>query len=216
METIKINFVPSFDISVTENELFEYYKEKNITTYPKKKNGMPIMKRNFNKKHIQLVHNKKSMLVEEQYEEYIKNGLEKKGKEIMQMKMDECKTCVICTNDMKSVSLLECGHTMCINCTISHFRVNNVCPFCRANVCERPTNRVMMENATLDALVTENLQSTHESRFSLSMNDYIRNRLIYYKTDGSGLNLRDITRSIVHEIKLSMFDLGASINVWYA
>ena len=213
MDTIK--FVPTFDISITENDLFEYYKEINITNYPKKANGYPLMKRNFNKKHIQMLHNKKAIFIEEQYEEYIKDTLKQKHKDVLQMKMEECKTCVICSDDMKSISMLECGHIMCIKCTISHFKVNNVCPFCRANVCEKPTTRLIMENETLSALVHENLISTEENRFNLTMNEYIRNRLVSYKI-GTGINLKEYTRDLVKEIHHSMIDLGASINIWYA
>jgi hypothetical protein len=214
METIDIKFVPSFEVSVTEKDLFEYYKENNITNYPKKANGMPIMKRKFNATHIQSLHNKKAMMIEEQYEEYIKNGLKKKHTEILKMKMDECKTCVICSDEMKSISMLECGHTMCVKCTISHFRVNHTCPFCRAIVSEKPRERHIMQNHTLDALVDNNLESIEEARYNLTMLHYIRNRLTTYKA-GVGLNVNEFARNIVREIRLSMIDLGGSINAWY-
>ena len=215
METIR--FVPMFDISLTENDLIEYYKENNITDYPKKVNGQPCMTRKFNKTHTQILYTKRVLILQEKYAKYISESIKEKRSEALKLKMDEYKgvTCVICSEDLTSASILECGHIMCVKCTISHFRVNNVCPFCRASVCEKPVVRLVMQNQTTIALVDENLASLEPDRFNLTMVEYIRNRLAYYKT-GGGIELDGLTHSIVREIHSSMVDLSASINTWYA
>jgi hypothetical protein len=210
-----IEVAPICDISITEKDLFNYYTENNIKNYPKKINGMPKMKSKFNKTQAQILYNKKALLIDEQYEQAIKDTTKEKHSEVLKKKMEECKMCVICGDDMKSISMLECGHTMCVKCTISHFRVNNVCPFCRAPVCDKPSVRLVMQNQTTMALIEQNLASLEADRFNLTMTEYIRNRLAYYKT-GGGIELDGLTHSIVREIHSSMVDLSASINTWYA
>ena len=45
----------------------------------------------------------------------------------------ECKLCYVepCT------TILKCGHEMCAECCIKHFRKTINCPFCRAVICEK-------------------------------------------------------------------------------
>ena len=40
--------------------------------------------------------------------------------------------CLICTDKIKGKVTLECGHSCCATCFAKHSRVNNKCPFCRA------------------------------------------------------------------------------------
>tara|TARA_Y100000389_G_scaffold205036_1_gene262263 strand:+ start:3892 stop:4467 length:576 start_codon:yes stop_codon:yes gene_type:complete len=40
--------------------------------------------------------------------------------------------CLICTDKIKGKVTLECGHSCCVTCFAKHSRVNNKCPFCRA------------------------------------------------------------------------------------
>jgi hypothetical protein len=213
MATIDVS--PICDISITEKDLFKYYTENNIKNYPKKLNGMPKMKSKFNKTHALILYNKKALIIDDQYEQAIKDATKEKHSEVLKKKMEECKICVICSDDIKSVSMLECGHTMCVKCTISHFRVNNVCPFCRASVCDAPSVRLVMQNQTTIALIEQNLASLEADRFGLTMTEYIRNRLVHYKS-GAKINLDGYTANIVKEIHASMVDLSTSINTWYA
>ena len=48
-------------------------------------------------------------------------------------KTDECKLCY----DNQCSAKLKCGHEMCAECCIKHFRKTVNCPFCRAIVCEK-------------------------------------------------------------------------------
>jgi hypothetical protein len=46
---------------------------------------------------------------------------------------DECKLCYLEACSAK----LKCGHEMCAECCIKHFRKTVKCPFCRAVICEK-------------------------------------------------------------------------------
>ena len=215
METIK--FIPTFEISLTENDLLEYYKANNITDFPKKVNGGPCMSRKFNKEHTQILYTQKALELQTKYAEYIKTNVSEKREEALKLKMESYKgeSCSICSDALTSASILECGHIMCMTCAISHFRLKNDCPFCRAVVCEKPVERHVMPNQTTLALIENTLSIVDESRYNLTMMEYIRNRLSYFK-QGPNVNLDLITQSIIREIHLSMGDLSHAINTWYA
>ena len=42
------------------------------------------------------------------------------------------KECLICADKMKGQVIMECGHMCCTTCFAKHSRINNTCPFCRA------------------------------------------------------------------------------------
>jgi len=215
METIK--FVPMFDISLTEDDLLEYYKANNITDFPKKMNGSPCMSRKFNKKHSQILYTQKAIELQEKYAEYIKTSVSEKREEALKLKMESYKgeSCSICSDALTSASILECGHIMCMTCAISHFRLKHDCPFCRAVVCEKPVERHVMPNQTTLALIDNTLSLVEQSRYNLTMPEFIRNRLVYYK-QAPNINLELFTGSIMREIQFSMGDLSHAINTWYA
>ena len=215
METIK--FVPTFDISLTEDDLLEYYKENNITDYPKKINGRPCMARKFNKEHTQILYTKKALEFQEKYAEHIETTANQKRADALKLKLDSYKgdTCSICSDALTTVAILECGHMMCMTCAISHFRLKHDCPFCRAVVCEKPAEKLVMQNQTALALIDNTLSLIQPSRYNLTMHEFIRNRLVYYK-QGPNLNLDMYADSIIREITLSMGDLGYAINNWYS
>ena len=56
------------------------------------------------------------------------NMIYKQNRDTYNKMRDEC---VICSEKMKGVAELECGHKMCVQCCIIHFRKNDRCPFCR-------------------------------------------------------------------------------------
>jgi hypothetical protein len=214
METIK--FVPTFEISLTEDDLIAYYKANNITDYPKKINGSPCMSRKFNKEHTQILYTQKALEMQTKYSEYIKTTVAEKKEEALKLKMESYKgdTCSICSDPFTSAAILECGHMMCMTCAISHFRLKNDCPFCRAVVCEKPVERHVMPNQTALALVENTLSLVEQSRYNLTMPEYIRNRLVNYRQDRN-VNLELYTETIIREITLSMGDLSHAINTWY-
>ena len=215
METIK--FVPTFEISLTEDDLIAYYKTNNITDYPKKMNGSPCMSRKFNKEHTQILYTQKALELQAKYADYIKTTIAEKREEALKLKMDSYKgeSCSICSDPLTSASILGCGHIMCMTCAISHFRLKNDCPFCRAVVCEKPVERHVMPNQTTLALIEHTISLVQESRYNLTMPEYIKNRLVYYK-QGPNINVELYAESIIREITLSMGDLSHAINMWYA
>ena len=215
METIK--FVPTFELSLTEDDLLAYYKANNITDFPKKINGGPCMSRKFNKEHTQKLYTQKALELQAKYADYIKTTIAEKREEALKLKMESYKgeTCSICSDPLTSASILECGHIMCMTCAISHFRLKHDCPFCRAVVCEKPVERHVMPNQTTIALIDNALTTVEQSRHNLTMPEFIRDRLAHYK-QGPNINLELFTESIVREIQLSMVDLSHAISIWYA
>ena len=215
METI--NFIPTFDFSLTEDDLINYYKENNITDYPKKVNGGPCMSRKFNKEHVQILYSKKNEELQKKYAEYIKKTISEKKEQALKLKMESYKgeTCSICSDAFTSASILECGHMMCMTCAISHFRLKHDCPFCRAVVCEKPVERHVMPNQTTIALIENSLSLVEESRYNLTMPEYIRNRLVYFK-QSPNINIDLYTEGIIRELQFMMGDLSHAINMWYA
>jgi hypothetical protein len=215
METIK--FVPTFEISLTEDDLVSYYKANNITDYPKRVNGGPCMSRKFNKQHTQILYTQKALELQEKYAEYIKTNVAEKREQALKLKIDSYKgeSCSICSDPLTSASILECGHIMCMTCAISHFRLKHDCPFCRAVVCDKPVERHVMPNQTTLALIDNTLSLVEQSRYNLTMPEYIRNRLVYFK-QSHNINLDLYTESIIRELQLIMGDLSHAINTWYA
>ena len=215
METIK--FVPTFEISLTEDDLVSYYKANNITDYPKRVNGGPCMSRKFNKQHTQILYTQKALELQEKYAEYIKTNVAEKREQALKLKIDSYKgeSCSICSDPLTSASILECGHIMCMTCAISHFRLKHDCPFCRAVVCDKPVERHVIPNQTTLALIDNTLSLVEQSRYNLTMPEYIRNRLVYFK-QSHNINLDLYTESIIRELQLIMGDLSHAINTWYA
>ena len=175
------------------------------------------MARKFNKEHTQILFMKKSLEFQQKYAEHIETTANQKRADALKLKMDSYKgeTCSICSDALTTAAILGCGHMMCMTCAISHFRLKHDCPFCRAVVCEKPAEKLVMQNQTALALIDNTLSLIQPSRYNLTMPEFIRNRLVYYK-QGPNLNLDMYADSIIREINLSMGDLSYAINNWYS
>jgi hypothetical protein len=51
-------------------------------------------------------------------------------------KIYELKECKLCFHAIISTTI-KCGHTMCSECCIKHFRKSDNCPFCRVVICKK-------------------------------------------------------------------------------
>lgn len=112
------------------------------------------------------------------------------------------KECVICMEKMKGRTVLNCGHKFCIKCTISHFRLKNNCPLCRAVVYDNEIKSVKEINDITD----EVLNGEYISRNNLSMYDYMVERI------HMSPNVECVAYEILNEIKLSCLDVGMLVN----
>uniref|UniRef100_A0A6C0EZ21 RING-type domain-containing protein n=1 Tax=viral metagenome TaxID=1070528 RepID=A0A6C0EZ21_9ZZZZ len=114
-------------------------------------------------------------------------------------KEDECP---ICLETMKGKTTLECNHTFCIKCTISHFRLKNNCPLCRAIVYEKKAKGVKEINKITDNV----LNGKYRSRNNLNLYDYIVERI------HMSPNVECVAYEILNEVKLSCLDVGMKVN----
>jgi len=106
----------------------------------------------------------------------------------------ECKLCYV---DPCSATL-KCGHEMCTECCIKHFRKTVNCPFCRAVICEKEDRTDEYKQIISDEL---------HDKYNLLDYDPITEMTMYQFLKFKGLNRKD-SREIIDGIKdrcLEMF-----------
>lgn len=157
------------------NEMIAHYEKLGID-YAKTKSGNPNMNNKQNKDTQKLLKSKETNINE----------------------------CIICTNIMKGVAQLECGHSFCIKCTIQHFRTKDNCPLCRRFVCETPNKKSVDE---INVIVEDIFNTEYDTRNNLNMHDYIVEQLQKINSH----NVHFIAYDIMNEIKLSCLDIGVSL-----
>lgn len=151
------------EYEVSRVELMNYLRENNITTYTKTKNNYPDMRCQKNKlyrarliKEKLLEKNKKenmSTFTSEKEVNYRSEILDLTEEDIKMFKSIQ-ESCVICGETMKTNHMtLKCSHAFCTDCAISHFRVNNNCPLCRTEICEKPKKISPMSSQLCDGMI---------------------------------------------------------------
>ncbi|MBI90035.1 MAG: hypothetical protein CMG60_08110 [Candidatus Marinimicrobia bacterium] len=166
---------------VTANELLEYYKQNNITTFVKRSNGTPDMRNKQNRdtsdKLFEIRRNKVSKQIMENNKKqnnhnisttlepnYRKDITELSDEEIDELQKLES-SCIICGEKMNnSCCRLPCDHSFCVNCIVHHSRVNNNCPLCRKEFCDKPKN-IDIEKISIE-LVNEYLDYERTYHFA--------------------------------------------------
>ena len=213
-----ITFKPVVNIKINKFDLLAYYKSNGIVDFPKLKNGEPHMKMSYNQKQLDLLTKtkKEEMLIK--FELYLQDLFNKKQIVMIKQKKVEIKEgsedCPICFEPLTSISILKCGHTFCVSCTIIHFRQCDSCPLCRSQICVKPVKRSVMSTQTSDNLITR-LLAIKESRrmMNLNMEEYIEHRLNDFKRNTIDSTL--LSLEFCNELETIMRDLAASINGWY-
>jgi len=164
-------------------ELVAHYEKLGID-YVKTKSGNPNMSNKQNKETQKLLRSKKESNIN---------------------KINE-NECIICTNIMKGIAQLECGHSFCIKCTIQHFRTKDNCPLCRTFICEVeiPNKKSIDE---INVVIEDILSTEYDTRNNLNMHDYIVEQLQKVNSH----NVHFIAYDIMNEINLSCLDIGVSI-----
>jgi len=99
---------------------------------------------------------------------------------------DECK---LCYNNEYS-TILKCGHEMCAECCIKHFRKTINCPFCRTVICEKEDRKREYKKLIADELHCIYTHGNYENK-EMSMRGLLRFK---------GLN-NDDTEEIIDAIK---------------
>jgi hypothetical protein len=82
---------------------------------------------------------------------------------------EECK---LCFHEIVSTTL-KCGHTMCSECCIKHFRKSEKCPFCRTMICEKEDRTEEYEHIITSDLNTKYLYFDYNNK-SMSMYDFLK------------------------------------------
>uniref|UniRef100_A0A6C0JJ12 RING-type domain-containing protein n=1 Tax=viral metagenome TaxID=1070528 RepID=A0A6C0JJ12_9ZZZZ len=203
METV--TFKPIVEIKLNKTDLLAYYNSIENVLFPKTKKGDPDMTHSYNKTQMASLKKRKKEEVLEKYNRQLGNN---KTKKIIAKD-----NCPVCYDPLTSMSVLKCGHTFCVSCTISHFRENDSCPLCRVKICEKPVKRKVMPSQIFRELITDVLDEEEEERMDLSMVDYIEHRLNDFKTNSRDSKL--LALEICNEVELSMVCLAEHINEWY-
>jgi hypothetical protein len=193
-----VTFKPVVEITLNKKDLLKYYNSAGIVDFPKTKKGEPDMKTAYNKGQMTLLKKRKKEEV-----------LEKTKK------IDAEENCPVCYDPLTAMSVLKCGHTFCVPCTISHFRLGDSCPLCRVKICEKPVKRTTMPSQMSHELITQLLNKREEERLNLAMFNYIERRLKDYKRNTPGLDSTVLSLEFCNEINVTMMDLAESINTWY-
>jgi hypothetical protein len=200
-----VTFKPVVEIKLTKKDLLVYYKSNGIVDFPKLKNGEPHMSMAFNKSQMALLKKRKKEEVLEKYNKQIEQNKTKK--------VDSTDSCPVCYDPLTAMSVLKCGHTFCVSCTISHFRQGDSCPLCRVKICEKPVKRTMMPAQMSHEIITQLLAREERERMNLNMENYIQHRLRDYKRNSIDSTI--LTLELCNEINITMMDLAESINTWY-
>ena len=128
------------------------------------------------------------------------NQIEDEHSSKRQKTIHECKLCYVepCTTTLK------CGHEMCAECCIKHFRKTINCPFCRAIICEKEDRTDEYKQ-----IISEELHN----KYGLPEND-IQYMSMYRFLKFKGIN-KSISREIIDTIKdrcLEMFKVSEEYN----
>jgi hypothetical protein len=129
------------------------------------------------------------------------NQIEDEYRSKRQKTTHECKLCYV---DPCSATL-KCGHEMCTECCIKHFRKTVNCPFCRAVICEKEDRTDEYKQIISDELHCQYKHLEDEYTNLGRHND--ANFTMYEFLKFKGLNKKD-AQSIIDSIKdrcLEMF-----------
>ena len=202
-----ITFKPVIEFKLTKKDLLAYYNSNGIVDFPKSKKGDPVMTMAYNKTQMALLKKNKKEEILEKYNRQI--GQNKTNK------VDAKDNCPVCYDPLTAMSVLKCGHTFCVSCTISHFREGDSCPLCRVKICDKPVKKSVMPPQMSHEIIVQLLNKTETERLNLSMAKYIERRLNDFKRDQRILDSTVLSLEFCNEINITMMDLAESINGWY-
>lgn len=120
------------------------------------------------------------------------NQIEHDNRSKRQKTIDECKLCY----DNQCSTILKCGHEMCAECCIKHFRKTINCPFCRAIICEKEDRKRDYKKIIADELHCIYTHGNYENK-DMSMRGLLRFK---------GLN-DDDTEEIIDAIKVRCLEI---------
>ena len=141
--------------------------------------------------------------------------------------------CAVCYEDMSdNYAKLKCGHSFCISCFVSHTRVNNNCPLCRDEFCEKPKNKKVMCELVMGYFIDNIMLYVNDEIIFNQFKRMIMNPDSYYEKEYevnivNGVNVRKLKRSKGLERVVRIKNLYSqamksvvtrtmtSVNVWY-
>ena len=88
--------------------------------------------------------------------------------EMKELEMNECQICY-----EKNKIELECGHRLCLDCCIKHFRRNESCPYCRKMMYPNEDRTKEFEHAIYDEMECE---YTYDEEKPMSMYTYLKSK----------------------------------------
>ena len=95
-------------------------------------------------------------------------NMQMKELEMKELEMNECQICY-----EKNKIELECGHRLCLDCCIKHFRRNESCPYCRKMMYPNEDRTKEFEHAIYDEMECE---YTYDEEKPMSMYTYLKSK----------------------------------------
>jgi hypothetical protein len=171
----------------------------------------------YNRTQLALLKKLKKQEVLTRYEIYIQQQIDQKKAQICNTKKEEAtiEKCPVCYDPLTTMSVLKCGHTFCVPCTIGHFREGDSCPLCRVQICEKPVKRVIMQPQMSNEIINQLLNKKEPDRLNHNMLKYIHHRLVDFKRNPQGIDSTVLSLELFNEINITMMDLAETINSWY-
>jgi len=123
--------------------------------------------------------------------EIVKNKRKIASKKRIQKNINECGICF----DNISKTTLECGHKMCVQCCIKHFRKNENCPFCRKSICPHDNRLKEIDDAIEIEMNTEYMFEDYNKE--MDMYEYLKFKGIQEK---DAEEIVETFRDSIHEI----------------
>jgi hypothetical protein len=210
-----IEFTPVFEITVTPEEVALHYARNGITDYPKTNSGLPNMKTN--KTVCKLIYAEKRDALIAKYQGMVERRKETLAETSMLRAAAITEDCPICLDPISGGrSILNCSHTFCIQCSIEHFRANQRCPLCRAEVCgpAKKVGIVPISDEAVEVIVENNVQLVYPERHQFDLYNFILTSAVLFRNSEHS-DAFTFADEIFEEIRRFGHDVASNVKDWY-
>ena len=182
-------------MSFTMTDFAVYLHNRGIKDFPKRKNGLPNMTSQTNKKY---------------YKEFVEHMNASRKTQKTQKNIQSRNThisqsivpfeCVICLETIDdNMCKLKCSHTYCVSCFAQHIRLNGNCPMCRGYVADKPKSSSMptVTTQTIEDIVDSQMGRRYPERDNQNVEEYVTSIIERFYDDENELRVsgsRDVSR----------------------
>lgn len=116
------------------------------------------------------------------------------GKDKKQKVDNEPEICVLCSDELCNTKL-KCGHELCVECCIKHFRKNEKCPFCRVDICPHENRKEEIRDL---------LHKEMECIYDFEFGNYVKSMNTYDYLKMKGVARWDLDK--IYDLFVDIFD----------